>query len=630
MSLLQKLMYDVEGNFTFDSNLIEFVDSKARLKLIDHPEQSFEQIFDDDTDFIYDSSKTEFISGVLRQKDQRPENATFFASYTSSLNGNWGNGVLNATNVGGVLNAGFVEFLGAASTKYIDYPASLNVGASFQVGAVRFIIRPGYSGTPGTAQSFMRMTDDGINRSVVSILHTSGGDLEWRIYDSAGTLISSASLGTWVPVSGTSYEFEINWDFNSGATRLFINGTQMGSTLASTATMGFPDVIRVGDASVVGTPSVYPNFSLGSLLVFSTVQHTANYTPGALISETLYGPDEITLPAFEYDGLGDIQSFDSASIIDSNSPRYILNDKYWNGSSWVTSNGTYSQAVSASTLISQISSFPTSVSNTLVIKIVTQDQNLQSSIDALSILYTGQIYPTSNPSIENNAPISADALVSLAATSEQDGGDSIQYILVVNNQDKYWNGTAWVNSNGSFAQSNTVEDIDDNLEDLDISGGVSIKIKALLHSSDGSSTPELEEISLMYDFFVSTPSQPNKCILYGFLNDHVGLISSSREARLEIELASGFKYGDRIIGPFKRVFEYNANGYVETTNSYLQEDDANATDGIVETESIELSPYFMSIQYRDLQGKLVKVEKQNVQVPDLLTANLADLLFPSA
>ena len=110
MSFSQALTYDDSLDFTFDAAKIEFAAGKAKLRLVNNPGQIFAQNFASDVGFTYDAAKAEFTGGLVRQKDQRPANATFGATYTSSVNASWGGGVLTGTAFGGAaISGGFLK-----------------------------------------------------------------------------------------------------------------------------------------------------------------------------------------------------------------------------------------------------------------------------------------------------------------------------------------------------------------------------------------------------------------------------------------------------------------------------------------------------------------------------------------
>jgi len=83
--LTKKIDFLLSGEFTHDPSEINFSGLAAELALKANPGQIFNQPFDSDTGFSYDSALIEFVAGSLQQKDQRPSDATFGATFTSAI-----------------------------------------------------------------------------------------------------------------------------------------------------------------------------------------------------------------------------------------------------------------------------------------------------------------------------------------------------------------------------------------------------------------------------------------------------------------------------------------------------------------------------------------------------------------
>lgn len=373
---------DISGNFTaIDSEGITVsipditTDSlKRRRCIIDSI--IYNEDFSDDTDFIYDNTKAEFIGGKVQQKDQTPTDATFGANYDSDINGNWGNGILTGTAIGGALvDSGKLD-LSFDDIRYIDYDANLNADSQ-QTGCIKFKITPNYNIGPSSENGiFVICKNPGDHTNMIFIRHSSGGAFRIHLYDKDQNLIEEKYLGTWAPVLGQEYEMEINWNITIGETRVFIDGIQKGTTATGT---GIRDsninLLRIGSGRDATQNS---NFKIDDLIIFSTVQHTANYTPGYSVTKK-YVESKIELPEFIHSET-DSSSL-SATTVESGTPKYIVNNLYWNGSAWVTSDGTYLQANTISEVSTNIGSLPTHT--VLNIDIVFTDSASQSSVDNL-------------------------------------------------------------------------------------------------------------------------------------------------------------------------------------------------------------------------------------------------------
>lgn len=599
------IQFNFPSKFTLsDSTKLEFVGSSLQLKLIDNPAETFNQPFTSDTGFTYDSSKTEFTGGVVQQKDVTPANSTFFASYETTINGSWGDGDLTATVTGGAtISGGYLDLTGTGD--FVDYDADLNADSQ-QTGAIRLIFQPNYSGTPSTRGNIFTISQaSGSTNNTITVAHLeTTGDLRISILSNLGANIVAADLGVWSPTSGVDYEFELNYDITVGATRLFVDGTQFGSTQTGTGTRSINiNLLRVG-ANPLSTQDI--NGKIGYFLVFNAVQHTADYTPVPCPACPRYVTDVITLPAFTYTGLGDIQAFTDFLTTENNFPYYVLNGLWWNGATWTTSNNTYAQATPALTVAAQIDSLP--AADTLTVKIITDDSNDQMDVDDLTVEYTGQLYPTDNPYATWNDILQTDELITWAETSVSSPAfTALKYIVQIDAQDKYWTGSVWADSDGTYAQSNTVSELSDNFATLDLSLGVDSTFKFFLHSDDGTVTPSLTTITVTYDFY-EVPTVINECIITGHVKDMSG--NPVDGAQLKFYEQDPFWHGDTLISLEKTILT-DSQGYFE--------------ESIVETASVSRT---ISVQITYSSGGEIIFTQQfnNIIIPNQTSARLADLI----
>jgi hypothetical protein len=109
-------------------------------------------------------------------------------------------------------------------------------------------------------------------------------------------------------------------------------------------------------------------------------------------------------------------------------------------------------------------------------------------------------YYTDNPSIYNYYPLDFSSVLSNFKTAESvSGADGIKYHVSSDNGSswKYWDGGAWVATDGSYTQANTNDTVNTNLVSLASAGNFSFR--ALLYSSNGSTTPTLDYVTIEQD-----------------------------------------------------------------------------------------------------------------------------------
>ena len=502
--------------------------AQAQLVLADDTGLTFNEDFADDTDFTYTSAYSEFSGGQVQQINTRVD-ATCAATYTTDVNLDWGDGTLTGTATGGAAVAGGKLDLKYGDLRYVDYAATGNA-ASQQTGCIRAKITPNYSGSPATNQVFILITKasgDGTNGLI--FFHKTTGDVSLVCNDSTGTPIFNVDLGSWSPTASTEYEFEYNYDITGGASRLFIDGTQFGGTQTATGTRDSSiALLRVG-TSTGGT--LTSNFEVDELIVFDTVQHTTDYTPAAYLFATQYVGDVITLPTMTYSDAGDIQAFTNITSTEANTPRYIVNDQYYSGG-WTASSDSWATASPLADILTNIATLP--AADTVVIKAVTNGGISQMSVSDLTLTYTGQIYPTTNPTIDIDAAIVATvtteavaAWTSFTETTTETGADLVRYTLSSDDgtTQQYWDGGAWATSSG-YAQSNTGADINTNITSFDMVPA-GLKIRIYLHSDDGTTTPSIGNLVTGYNDFIYPVTNPAITPVSTFGTDDITAFAST-------------------------------------------------------------------------------------------------------
>ena len=329
MSLSQAINYNVAANFLYDSDLID-INVGA--------------------------------SGLAQLKDLTPTNESFFAPFAAGIDGYRGLGVLTGTATGGAgVSGGYLD-LSFGDARYVTWDADLNADSQ-QVGCFNVVWQPNYSGAPSANQVILSNSKaHGDLDNLIEVYHIAGsGGIQLKIYNSASGAIIITNLGTWTPVAGTDYEFELNYDITTGATRLFIDGVQHGTTQTGTGT-------RDASIAMVRTGRHYngittANFKVAHFQVFSAVQHTANYTP-VLPSDTLYStatPSILVKASFQMDDLDGLTET-TVSTPAGTALRYTLRidgqDYWWNGSAVATTDGaTYAETNDAATIVTNKAAF---------------------------------------------------------------------------------------------------------------------------------------------------------------------------------------------------------------------------------------------------------------------------------
>ena len=297
--------------------------------------------FENSLNYNYDDTKIEIVNGVARLKKLTPINETFYANYNTDINGSRGLGVLTGTANGGASVSGGKLDLAHNDLRYIEYNAQYNAD-SLQTGCVRFKVTPNFNITPATEEkyfSIMQTTNNYTN--VIYLRHRASGDMRLQLHDSSGLIVEIYGYPNFI--LGQTYEVEVNWDITNGATRIFIDGTQLGATHTGTGIRTDARILRVGTGVHKSSIS---NFKIDDFQVFSTVQHTENYTPCPCVecsycnlNPTIY-PKESWNPTSPLTMLSFVETLGAGN--EGNVGYQISQDagvtwKYWNGVSWSVS-----------------------------------------------------------------------------------------------------------------------------------------------------------------------------------------------------------------------------------------------------------------------------------------------------
>ena len=558
MALTKSYNFTNSNDYSFDSNSVE-VSNGARLKLLIEQKSAVET-FDNSAGFTFNPVKSEITAGSLRQKDTRPTKATFYAKFNNSIIGNWGDGSLNSTGVvGATISNNSLTFHGVTGER-VDFDGYGNGSTNPQTGTVRLKVTPHYSGNPSGSQIFFgiaKETGNPQNINLTMVLQSTNGNIMFILRDSAGGN-HDVSVGSWSPVAGQEYEFEFNWDNVIGSQKLFIDGVLFGSATQTYTRTNDIHIIRFG-GGMNGDKA--PDFSIKDFLIFNAVQHTADYIPDwSNIYETIYREDVITFPQqsefFLNEGFTGFQDVEVGTQV-----KYTLNGFWWNGSVWQVADGTLAQSNTPTEINSHISLLQ--ASQTVDVKAFTQNSNLQSSVETITTSYQINKYTTTPQNISPFVGLRSDQLFKFLTTQTINANTQIYFTLDVDGTQKYYDGSAWVDSDGTIAQSNTISVLTDTvIQDLDIQLGANIIPIVKLVSTDGKNTPEITNLSINYDFWAEPPTGTNKCYVYGYIENAQGVPAQSVKITAQLNTSAKDVNGQILS---VNVFETttNINGYFE-------------------------------------------------------------------
>ena len=224
-------------------------------------------------------------------------------------------------------------------------------------------------------------------------------------------------------------------------------------------------------------------------------------------------------------------------------------------------------------------------------------------------------FAKSNPTVLVNSGIITDAILTAVETSSKTGSDEVKYTVFIAGQNFYWNGSAWVVSDGTYAQDITAAVLNTNGSHSSFPEGT-VQIKAFLHSDDGSTRPTLTSLALTYSFF-NTQADPPVCTIWGFYRDASGVGISGATVTFELVRSSNqYREASDAIIEKKIIVTTDSNGRFEAD---LIRTSAFETDGTFKM-TITKSADLLSTTSISSGVKLV------FSVPDLTDKNITDLL----
>ncbi len=568
-----------------------------------------------DYDPAYTVSDINRLSASFKQVSKIPENATFGAKFNENINGNWGNGVLVATQVGDPQIVDEKLDLAHNDLRYIDFDAENNADA-IQVGALKTEFIPNYNGANATEQAIItvaRAHNDA--RNLIYLRHrlgnVSGNYLVLHLHDKDGVLIKEQILNFWIAVLGQKYKFEINYDLTAGATRVFMNGDQIGPTITET---GVRDsnigLLRLGSNCNAQYTS---NFSFKNFIYFSAVQHVANYVSEYTVPTKEYLKSNIELPVMSYPlSVGSIQQFVDFVATFSGNPKWVLNGLYHNTVVWTTSDLSASQSNTAAEIIANFSTLP--AADDLYVVIVLPDDVVQAEVSNLEIGYTGQENQDVSGTVEPNEGQLCDGIIELVEDVVKPTGTDVKYYVKRGVEELYFDGASFVATDKTDGQLNTLAEIFANKALLDLSDNPkTIKIVPKLIPND-LGIPEVKTISMKYNYYKAL-DLPNECKVSGYL---MGLNNIGVEDGTEVRFwaKKPFKNGANALYTYDRtaltVTKDGRKGWFEI---YL-----------VETETIEKTIIATVPYIGEESGTVLYKDYKNLTIPDEAEADFNTII----
>lgn len=115
---------------------------------------------------------------------------------------------------------------------------------------------------------------------------------------------------------------------------------------------------------------------------------------------------------------------------------------------------------------------------------------------------------TRDPKVIGPELIASGPLTAFSATVTATAPDAVNFVLAVNGVQRWHNGTSWVRSDGSFAESTSADDINTNAATLDLSSGDTFQVLAVIHTDTGLTFPEVDTVTITFGTSPTSPTAP--------------------------------------------------------------------------------------------------------------------------
>lgn len=205
----------------------------------------------------------------------RNPNLTFSAKLTTDQTADFSIGSSTGVLVGtAIINNNQLEILND-TTGWLEYNAVSNCDSP-QVGTILFKFIPNFNNSDDYGQAiFYCSKGEGDQTNQINLAinpSEAGGGIIFQANNAANeSIFSDVSIG-YPFVLGTEYIIQINYDFTTGSTKLYIDGEQFGSTHTETGTRDTNiTLFRFGCGwdAYSSSPS---NFAIDDICIFKTVQ----------------------------------------------------------------------------------------------------------------------------------------------------------------------------------------------------------------------------------------------------------------------------------------------------------------------------------------------------------------------
>lgn len=200
----------------------------------------------------------------------------FRASWATVVDADEAKGSKTATVSGAAAISG--GKLDLTSGGFLTFEGKQNVNLSERF-VISFKLTPNYTGSPASTQTWAFQGDNVVLNNAFFFSHNSAGNILLDIYDKDGVLFITVNLGAYAPTAGAEDRFYLVVDTKNGATKLYIDETQFGATIATTGTRDATNLplLRTGKGRT--TDSGTADYEIRDFMITEPAEYTSAEFP---------------------------------------------------------------------------------------------------------------------------------------------------------------------------------------------------------------------------------------------------------------------------------------------------------------------------------------------------------------
>lgn len=390
------------------------------------------------------------------------------------------------------------------------------------------------------------------------------GQLRFTIMQ--GFLVSNTTASLPLELRNVGAEYDLAFEFKNGSggaeqdgfARIYLNGVLVAQD-------SFSEKVR---NDLYSTFRFQPQGGLQGKFfrMQAGLKYDGNYTPVNSLPDTPFVESSETIIDGVYEGVGDITDYVTLTDNNQSLARYTVNGKWYNGASWVASNGSYAQATEASAMDLSLLAVD---DNLYSVAVVFPATNAPGYVEAVQLDFNGEAYEQAISATTNASfPVTSfnDVVVSYSSPGDYTG---VGFTFLIGSVPYYFNvnSQAWEVSDNSINQINTPEQLTPSvMELLNVPG--SFKLTTFLYSLDEPETgyqntesPSITLTNIDFNYQLPDLSPPTECLLYGLdrtVCTDPAIDTETIEYYMVIENPKTFFHGNTIVR--KSVCEIEVTG----------------------------------------------------------------------